>query len=276
MGLRISVVVPAYNEQDMIDPCLRMVFAQTVPPDEVIVVDNNSTDRTPEILRAYGNQIRLLREPRQGIVFARNRGFDAATGDIICRIDADTRLPRSWIEQVRELYADDGIDACTGPIRYHDVLLPALVNRIDLWLRTGWARSSGPTLDWIYGANMALRRTAWQRVRTAVCEHNRIHEDLDLGIHLYDAGARVVFSTRTTASISARRLRSSPADFWRYWAMTATGYQSHHDISHPRAYRRAWRTTRILMALYLPLRLLHEGYRLRHRWSPVNAAPRAT
>jgi glycosyltransferase involved in cell wall biosynthesis len=266
VGLRTSVVVPAYNEQDMIDACLRMIFAQTVPADEVIVVDNNSTDRTAEILRSYGARIRVLREPRQGIVFARNRGFDAATGDIICRIDADTRLPGTWIEHVRELYADGGIDASTGPSRYHDVLLPAVVDRIDLWIRTAWVRSSGQRLDWVYGANMALRRTAWQQVRDTLCDHDRIHEDLDLGIHLYHSGARVVFSPRTTASISARRIRSRPGDFWRYMTMTEIGYRNHRDLAHPRAYRRAWLTTRALMAMYLPLRVVHEGYRLTSRY----------
>ena len=66
---------------------------QQVPADEVVVVDNNSTDRSMDIARQYN--MRIVQEPKQGMIYARNRGFDEANGDVIIRIDGDTVLPLS-------------------------------------------------------------------------------------------------------------------------------------------------------------------------------------
>ncbi len=97
--LSLSLVIPAYNEERHLAACLDAVSRQAVMPSEVIVVDNNSTDRTAEIARSYPF-VRVVQEPRQGIVFARNAGFDAARGDIIGRIDADTIIPSDWTKHV--------------------------------------------------------------------------------------------------------------------------------------------------------------------------------
>ncbi|HEX7964030.1 MAG TPA: glycosyltransferase family A protein, partial [Candidatus Saccharimonadales bacterium] len=92
----VSIVIPAYNEERHLAACLEAIRAQSEPPLEVVVVDNNSTDRTAEIARRYPF-VRVVHEERQGIVFARGAGFDAARGDIIARIDADIVLPAGWI-----------------------------------------------------------------------------------------------------------------------------------------------------------------------------------
>ena len=84
--LRVTIVIPVHNEADMIGPCLDAVLGQRVAADEVIVVDNNSTDATAERLSAYEGRIRVVHEARQGVQFARTAGFDAASGDVIGRI----------------------------------------------------------------------------------------------------------------------------------------------------------------------------------------------
>src|SRR5687767_1835934 len=94
--LRVSLVIPAYNEESHLRACLDAVAAQTVRPFEVIVVDNNSTDTTVAIARSY-SFVAVMHESQQGIVYARNAGFNAARGDIIARIDADTHLSPNWI-----------------------------------------------------------------------------------------------------------------------------------------------------------------------------------
>src|SRR5688500_17107775 len=93
--LRASVVIPVYNEADSLDLCLSAIAAQTTQPFEVIVVDNNSTDTTAEIAASYPF-VRLVYESRQGVVHARNTGFNLAQGDIIARIDADTVIESGW------------------------------------------------------------------------------------------------------------------------------------------------------------------------------------
>ncbi len=258
--LRVSLVIPVFNEEETIGPCLDAILSQTVPADEVIVVDNGSTDGTADRLRAYRGRVISLHEPRQGVLHARNAGLDAAAGDLIGRIDADTLLPPRWVEQIHDLFADRTVGAITGPARYYDIPLPRLIARLDLWLRAAWARDTGQRLDWIYGANMAIRASAWRAVRGVLCEDPGVHEDVDLGIHLFHGGHRVIFAPQLAAGMSARRIRDSLRDFRAYLRMTEHSYATHSAIASPHAYRRAWLTNRLLLLCYVPLRFLHYAH----------------
>jgi glycosyltransferase involved in cell wall biosynthesis len=259
-GLRVSVVIPVYNEEGMIRECLDAIRGQTVTADEIIVVDNNSTDSTGEILRKYDGQLVVLHEARQGVCHARNTGLDAAHGDVIGRIDADTRLPPWWIERVHGIFADPMVQAATGPTSFYDILLSRLISRLDLLLRTAWAWSSRQRLDWTYGANMAIRASAWRAVRPSLCNDGETHEDVDLGIHLYHADQRVIFSRELAAATSSRRIRDRRPDFRSYLAMTERGYASHPGMASAHSYLRAWLTARLLIVFYFPLHLLNRAY----------------
>src|SRR5258708_13450803 len=90
-ALTLSLVIPAYNEERYLKACLEAVAQQTISPIEVIVVDNNSTDKTADIAQSY-NFVRLVSEKKQGRGHARNKGFDLAIGDNIGRVEFDTVL----------------------------------------------------------------------------------------------------------------------------------------------------------------------------------------
>ena len=106
--LTLSLVIPVYNEEDYLEACLSAVANQTVMPDEVIVIDNGSTDRTVAVARQF-RFVKVLHEGRRGVIFARNRGFKVASGQIIGRIDADTLLPPRWVERIKKAFADQTI-----------------------------------------------------------------------------------------------------------------------------------------------------------------------
>src|SRR5688572_3020117 len=93
----VSIVIPAYNEENHLRLCLEAVARQTVKPLEVIVVDNNSTDATAAIARSFPF-VTLLSEKRQGPQPARDRGYNAAHGEIIGRLDADSIVALDWVE----------------------------------------------------------------------------------------------------------------------------------------------------------------------------------
>ncbi len=99
----VSIVIPAYNEEAGIRHCLVAAIEQTVPAHEIIVVDNLSTDGTRAAVEAMKTAfpnagIRLIsQDAEQGITATRNAGFDAATGTVIGRIDADTALAPDWV-----------------------------------------------------------------------------------------------------------------------------------------------------------------------------------
>ncbi|ROR29631.1 glycosyltransferase [Inmirania thermothiophila] len=89
MAARITVVVPAFNAARWIRRAIDSVLAQTHRPDEIVVVDDGSTDETPDILAGYGDRIRVVRQDNRGLPAARNAGIAAARGDLIAFLDAD-------------------------------------------------------------------------------------------------------------------------------------------------------------------------------------------
>jgi len=89
MSITVSCVVPAYNAERYIERALTSVLEQSRPPDEIIVVDDGSTDATVDVLAAYGSRLRVVRQANCGPAAARNRGIEMATGELICFQDAD-------------------------------------------------------------------------------------------------------------------------------------------------------------------------------------------
>ena len=105
MGLvTVSVIVCAHNEAQYLAPCLYSLLAQSRPPDEIIVINNASSDATGEVARRVPG-VRVIDEPRKGLVVARETGRRAATGDVLVYLDADCRAPLTWLERVEAKFA---------------------------------------------------------------------------------------------------------------------------------------------------------------------------
>jgi glycosyltransferase involved in cell wall biosynthesis len=254
--LRVSLVIPAYNEESHLAACLNAIAAQTVRPFEVIVVDNNSTDQTATIARRYPF-VTLLQESRQGVVYARNRGFDAARGDIIGRTDADGILAEDWVAQVQTVFSDPAVAAASGVVGYRDVALKQVFDGTDALIRRYLANRTGRVHEtFLYGVNMAIRRQAWLGVRQSVCHERRMHEDIDLAVHLSQASHHVVFAAAMQATISPRQANSPPRAFHTYVWSSPRVYATHNMISQRYMYPVAF----CVSALYVPIRLLYQGY----------------
>lgn len=250
----VSIVIPVYNEADHLPACLAAIAAQTVRPHEVIVVDNNSTDGTAAIAASY-DFVRLLREPRQGVVYARDRGFNAARGDIIGRIDADTVMAENWVETVEKLFADGSISAATGAARYNDMALAPLLNKIDLNIRRYLAWTLGRNVA-MQGANMAIRRSVWRTIRPSLCRSGGMHEDFDLSIHSSWHGYCNVFDESMIVSLGGRQTESSFRDYIQYVLLSPRTY----GIHSLRCRRYMYPVVGLAIAFYVPLKMLHRGY----------------
>lgn len=111
---RISVVMPAYNCAWCIDRAIDSVFAQTLTDYELIVVDDGSTDATPELLARRGSRLRVIRQANAGMSAARNAGIAAARGDFVAFIDSDDWWrPEKLAQQVALLDAHPEIGFCS-------------------------------------------------------------------------------------------------------------------------------------------------------------------
>ena len=110
-----SIVIPALNEERNIGSLLSDVAAQTLAPDEVLVVDAGSTDGTVEVMRRF--RFVTLIEATPPVACGRNAGGRAASGDVIVFVDADSRLPETFLERFLAEFEHRGLDvAC--PLYY--------------------------------------------------------------------------------------------------------------------------------------------------------------
>lgn len=252
--MKISIVIPVYNEADSLGACLEAISRQTIRPHQVIVVDNNSTDGTARLAQNF-DFVTLLSERRQGVVHARNRGFAAADGDIIARIDADSILPVGWLESIEEIFESKRVDAVSGAPHYYDFPLARLADAIDMPLRARLARKLRDT-NFLWGANMALRRSAWKSVRRELCAGSGMHEDFDLAIHLQRRGFVVAYDETLLANVSSRRIDTTFAAYVRYTLVSPRTYAMHGLRSR----RHMYPVLAVCWLLYLPARLIYRSY----------------
>lgn len=204
---RVSVVIPVKDDAEYLRRCLAALAVQSTAPREVVVVDNGSSDASRRVARRYG--ARLVRERRPGIPAAASRGYDAARGRVIARLDADSIPPRDWVARIDRAFARDrALAALTGPGVFPGLPRPlrvlAAAGYMQPYFRVFGALLRQPP---VFGSNLALRRRDWRRLRRRVHRADpRVHDDLDLSIHL--AGRRVRLDPDLRVGISARPLRS--------------------------------------------------------------------
>lgn len=222
-NLSLSIVIPAYNEQNHLQSCLDAIAMQTTKPDEVIVVNNNSTDKTSEIAQQYPF-VKLVNETKQGVVFARDKGFNMAKSRIIGRIDADTILSPDWIEYVKRFYsvAEHKKQALTGGCYFYNMRLP----HFQGWFQGQIAFRVNRLLMGhyiLFGSNMALPKSIWDVVKNDVCHDPDIHEDLDLAIHVHRAGFQITYRESLKVGVKMRRVRTNRKELWSnllWWPKT--------------------------------------------------------
>jgi glycosyltransferase involved in cell wall biosynthesis len=151
--LKLSVVIPALNEEAMIEQCLSSIRRQDQSV-ELILIDNGSLDHTPEIARKYCD--RVLIEPGYSLAEMRDRGAREANGDIVVTTDADCLAPPHWIRELTKPFNDTKVVAVGGALRPFE--------RSRLGGFYCWMSALVQGLFGLYqGANMAYRRDVYLR-----------------------------------------------------------------------------------------------------------------
>lgn len=210
--MKISVVVPAYNEEKYIGRCLEALEKQSVKPDEIIVVDNNSTDKTVEIAKKFKN-VTLLTQKLPGTINARNLGFDSAKYEIIARTDADSIVDKNWILEIKKyLSKNKKVDAFQGAHFYEGV--PETVNT-TMFMQLIFTMQIFLGHIALIGPNMIVKSDAWRKVRSTLCKNDKeVHEDIDISIHLNILGMKIGYTPKVIVWTSTRRLTGNPRSFF--------------------------------------------------------------
>jgi cellulose synthase/poly-beta-1,6-N-acetylglucosamine synthase-like glycosyltransferase len=260
----VSIVIPAYNEEDTILPCLESCIAQTVPAHEIIVVNNKSTDNTVAIVREVQSLypdapiILIEQADSQGITPTRNKGFDSATGDIIGRIDSDSIVEPNWVEETIKAFMDPTVAAITGPVIYYEFPFRRFGRIADDTMRKAMFKLVRD-YKFLFGSNMGLTRDAWLAVRDETCadKEDLMHEDLDLAVHIHRAGLRIMYAPNVIAGMSLRRMDDSPSDMVSYLMRFDRTY-NHHGIPD----RRLRVPAAAFLAVYPIIKTMHWGKRI--------------
>ncbi len=202
--MKISVIVPTYNEAKGIEGFLGQFERQTLPRSEyeIIVVDGDSTDGTREIAARYAD--RVIVQTSKGIGGARNDGVRIACADLIATTDADCRLPRDWLANLVEDFRDPRVVAVCGPDGPYDGGLKARF--IYTWVRALIRLAALVGLYGTGGTNSAFRKDAF----LAIGGYRSLphSDDVDVGVRIKAKG-RIVYDPRLFVELSVRRLEKN-------------------------------------------------------------------
>ena len=211
--MKISFVIPAYNEEAVIGQCIESIqreIARGSYDAEILVVDNASTDKTRAIAASYPN-VRVVEEKRKGTNWARQAGFTVATGDIIVNIDADCLVPNGWLNVVTsEFEKNPRVIALSGPYVYYDLpwwsqMLAWMFYGVIfiVYLMHRFILKSGSVVQ---GGNFAVRREALEKIGGFNTALEFYGDDTDTARRLSDIGG-VKWTFRLRVLSSGRRFR---------------------------------------------------------------------
>ena len=236
----ISVIVCAHNEARYLPACLHSLFAQTRVPDDILVINNASTDETRAVaLQVPG--VRVVDEPRKGLPRARETGRLEAIGDLLVYVDADCRAPLTWLDRVeRRFDRDPDLIALSAPYRFYDwdwwgrvliraydfTLAPGTQFLVKYLLRIGTV---------FYGGNFAVRRDALERIGgfdTSITFHG---EDTNVGRRLFAEGKVALFHDCFLYTSARRYVAMGKGAVFRLYIRNFTSELLHHrpkDTTH--------------------------------------------
>lgn len=164
--IKISVVVPVYNAEAYIENCINALLSQHYPINhyEIIMVDNNSKDSSPEIIRRYPD-IRYLKEGRQGSYAARNKGIVNAKGKIIAFTDPDCIPAGDWLQNIEDAFLQPEISVILGKNHfYSDSHILSMLSEYDAAKAAYVFSNSNKLIYYGYTNNMAIRKTMFSRI----------------------------------------------------------------------------------------------------------------
>ena len=197
----ISIVIPIYDEEKVISACLNSLINQkTTQKFEIIVVDNQSTDMTKDIVIGYKEKIPLIiiREKKKGRGAARRAGFKAAKGDLILSLDADTVAPANWIDDITSYFHDPTVVAVTGPCKINDCSW--LINTLYNYMQPKFMIAYRAVFQhyWLSGFNFAIRKEIYEE---AGCFNPvlNVQEDTELSFRVRKLG-KIKFARKLPVS----------------------------------------------------------------------------
>ena len=196
--MKITILIPCYNEEKTIRQCVESCLNQTRKPDEVIVIDDGSTDHSPEILASMGDAIKVVRTPRNtgNKSRAQQYGLQFVTGDVFITTDGDTLMDSHFVARIDADFHDPKTVAVTGYVKSLPHNWLTAVRELDYLISQAVhkrAQANMHTLFIIPGCAGAFRTHIFRKHITF--DHDTVTEDTDFTFKLHRKSFKIVYDT---------------------------------------------------------------------------------
>lgn len=214
--MKISVIIPALNEENYIESVLKALLLQDFPRKnfEIIVADNGSTDKTSTIAKKFADKV--VKEKKRGTNFARQAGFLASKNEIIACLDADCIPSPDWLSQIESRFShpkNTKLGLLSGIYYYYD--LDPFASYVTLFIDQKLSSSIAKSLNYLTGknssptrgGNMAIRKDALKQIGGFNTKYTFWGDDTNTAIQIGKRGFKTLFDPSLVVKSSARRIK---------------------------------------------------------------------
>lgn len=197
--MKISILIPAHNEERSIEATVRSCLNQSRKPDQILVVDDGSTDKTPEILASFGNAIDVgtITPATGNKSHAQELGLKHITGDIFIATDGDTILDKDFVKHIEEDFQDPKVVAVAGYVRSKKYNWLTACRAFEYAVGQNLHKLAQHNINFLFvipGAAGAFRTKVFNE--NVGFEHDTLTEDLDFTYRLHKNGFKVHYDRR--------------------------------------------------------------------------------
>lgn len=216
---RVSVIVPVYNAADALPRLVTSLREQDYPRDrfEIILVDNNSTDGSGEVIRGFGDVIGLSQTQWQGPGATRNAGIERATGEVLAFIDADCWAHPAWLGTGVRKLVEEGLDRVAGHVEFVLSERPNIYETYDAAIN--FRQTDFVSSGWCGTGNLFTPKKLFDEI--GLFDPALIScEDCEFGLRASRAGKTLGFAPE---AIVYHKARTSLGSLFRKWVRTEYG-----------------------------------------------------
>ena len=231
MSDKVSIYIPAYNAEKTIEQSIISIKNQTHIVNEIIVIDDNSSDKTVEIINQFQDIILLKNQKNMGLSFNRNLAIKKSSNEIIGAIDSDVVLDKYWLETLLNNLGQNQIVMCGG-----NMTEKFITNKFNAWrakyYSQNWGEKDIINPAFLYGCNTLLLKSAWINVQGYNDKFLTNGEDIDFSNKIKSLdNSNLFYSSRATCvHLQNDNIKSLSKRIWRYHSY---GYK----IKKPSIYR---------------------------------------
>jgi len=223
--MKLSVYIPCYNAASYLERSLSGLLNQTHPPDEILVIDDGSTDNTVEIASKFPARV-IRHAQNKGLAAARNTAFRAAKNEMVASLDADCVAAPDWLARMVTHLDDPDVVGVGGRL-----VEGVQVSVADRWRRAHmpqeWGDSYVRNPKFLFGCNNLFRRSTVLNVGGYDESMRTNGEDCDLSRRLMLAGHDLVYEPSAVAThLRQDDIHSILDTYWRWWKSGVNAYST--------------------------------------------------